>query len=630
MFRHIDDAIRILRFLALSARPVLLKEVAEIVAYDLEHNAGFNEELRLHEPHDLLAICSSLVTIVVIKDISWQTRQTYALDDQNLYSKDDIVQLEDLRLAHFSVKEWLVNNRNATNLIPSFGPSEKLAHDVIAQSCLTSLMHFREPTDLRTISQEEYPFIKYAAQYWDHHMRAVEGSKHSEDLQRICLDLFHQDNIAYRNLSRRIGWATGDLLAPKEEEPTPLYWACHYGLYELCKLLLDNKADSNETTGQYGGCLHAAIANGHNRVVQLLLDRKTDFRAYRRYVDNFIKGDLDSLQVAAHTGNTGALTALLAAGAELNSVGGHFGTALHASAANRDIVCIKFLLEHGAGVNFKAMGHTTVLQNAISMPESGDKEAIKILLEAGADANATGLNKGNHATPLELAFKHYNAETQVIVEWLLDHGADVNNKHGELGGALQASILVEPRRWGPEFYTGTGYKNQEEAMKVLLDRGASLEAQHDWTLSALQAATVSGSAVAIKLLIKSGIDINIKGGFFSTIMHSAALLRRWYCIELFYKAGAEREPLDRHGWTPPGCARVNGDGLACKILRQGYDPKKDGHLQRGGYLPSRWDNYAGLEEGVQIMGEALSATFGKFLPILNIEYLTIEGLMNAI
>ena len=587
--------------------------MAEIVAYDLKHKAGFNEDLRLSDPHDLLAICSSLVTIVVIKDLSWQTRHTYALEDHVPQQKGDIVELEDLRLAHFSVKEWLVKNRNATHLLPSFGASEKLAHDVVVQSCLTSIMHFTEPTDLATIAHNEFPFLKYAIQYWDYHMRALEGTSHSEDLQRICLDLFRQDNMAYRNLSRRISWAMGDPQVQKEEEPTPLYWACLYGLLELCKLLLDNNADPNETTGQYGSALHAAIASGHNHIVQLLLDRKADFQTYRRYIGNFVNGELNSLQVAAHTSNTAALTALMAAGAEINSVGGHFGTALHTSSANRDIKCIKLLLEHGADVNITALGHTTVLQDAISMPESGDKEAIKVLLEAGADPNATGWNRSKHATPLELAFKHYNAETQAVVEWLLDHGADVNNMNGELGGALQAAALVQPRKWGPEFYTGVGFKDQDEAMTLLLDHGASLDAQHDWSLSALQAATVAGSAAAIRLFIKRGVDTNAVGGFFGTTMHTAALLRRWYCIELFHKAGASLEPVDRHGWTPFGCARVNGDGLACKILRPGYDPKLDGSLQRGGYAPSGWENYVGLEEGIVIGEDALSATFGQSL-----------------
>jgi hypothetical protein len=56
-----DDALKILRFLAFSSRPVTIEEVAEVVAVDLV-NLLFDPGERLIHPRETLSICSSLVS----------------------------------------------------------------------------------------------------------------------------------------------------------------------------------------------------------------------------------------------------------------------------------------------------------------------------------------------------------------------------------------------------------------------------------------------------------------------------------------------------------------------------------------------------------------------------------------
>ena len=90
-----QDAFRILQWLVYSARPLLLEEVAEIVAINTEE-AQFNPEDRLSDPRDLLTICSSLVTTVSVT-----TEGNYGASNE----------ATELRLAHFSVKEYLISDR---------------------------------------------------------------------------------------------------------------------------------------------------------------------------------------------------------------------------------------------------------------------------------------------------------------------------------------------------------------------------------------------------------------------------------------------------------------------------------------------------------------------------------------
>src|SRR5579862_5175895 len=57
-----ENALKILQWLAWSARPLRIEEIAEIIAVDIEDNPRFDPERRFPEPQDILILCSSLVT----------------------------------------------------------------------------------------------------------------------------------------------------------------------------------------------------------------------------------------------------------------------------------------------------------------------------------------------------------------------------------------------------------------------------------------------------------------------------------------------------------------------------------------------------------------------------------------
>jgi hypothetical protein len=141
---YIQDAMKVLQTLVYSARPLRISEVAKMLAVDVDCEMRFDVERRLPEPRDILIICSSLVTTS-----STRYKVSYTLDDADdtddsddgdyadnctdLYEsdyledsddmddKDDVDSLdgsdrigdatEKLRLAHFSVKEYLTLDR---------------------------------------------------------------------------------------------------------------------------------------------------------------------------------------------------------------------------------------------------------------------------------------------------------------------------------------------------------------------------------------------------------------------------------------------------------------------------------------------------------------------------------------
>jgi hypothetical protein len=59
---HRTHVHKILQWLAFSARPLTLAEVAEAIAVDLDAGVLLDFDERIIKPHDILAICSGLVT----------------------------------------------------------------------------------------------------------------------------------------------------------------------------------------------------------------------------------------------------------------------------------------------------------------------------------------------------------------------------------------------------------------------------------------------------------------------------------------------------------------------------------------------------------------------------------------
>jgi hypothetical protein len=61
--QHSDYVHKVLQWLAFSARPVTLAEVADALSVNLDHGCLLDLDQQLRNPQDILTICSTLVTI---------------------------------------------------------------------------------------------------------------------------------------------------------------------------------------------------------------------------------------------------------------------------------------------------------------------------------------------------------------------------------------------------------------------------------------------------------------------------------------------------------------------------------------------------------------------------------------
>ena len=98
-------------------------------------------------------------------------------------------------------------------------------------------------------------------------------------------------------------------------------------------------------------------------------------------------------------------------------------------------------------------------------------------------------------------------ENVEIIRLLLDKGADVNAQGGKHGNALQAAA-----------YTGN-----LEVTRLLLDKGANVNAQGGEYDNALQAAAASWRAEVevIRLLLDKGADVNAQGGIYGNALQAS-------------------------------------------------------------------------------------------------------------
>ena len=109
------------------------------------------------------------------------------------------------------------------------------------------------------------------------------------------------------------------------------------------------------------------------------------------------------------------------------------------------------------------------------------------------------------------------------VRLLLKKGAEVNAQLGPYGNALQAASV----------------QGHEAVVNMLLNRGARINAQCGHYGNALQAASFQGHEGVVKLLLNKGAKVNAQGGHYGNALRAAQFRSHEKVIELLVKEGAD-------------------------------------------------------------------------------------------
>lgn len=515
---HIKYVLSMLQWLVSSARPLRLEELAEVIAIDIYSNPRFDVERRFLEKRDALKICSSLVTTVDVVNDLFSGGETHT----------------EIKLAHFSVKEYLLSDRIRMGPAERYSITHVGSNEYIGEACISYLLHFEDPSLFVLHDVSDFPLARYAARYWTQHVRHADAD--ARTVHQLTIDLFASETRAYGNLN----WLYDPDYQRREASarknyrfsPPPLYYASQAGLVKATKLLIEAGADVNAGGGRCGSALQAAAASGTEDVVELLIAHGADV--------NFQGGLFgNALQAAAANGFQSLVEVLLAAAANVDAKGGEYSFALQAASFEGHHEIVKCLIAHGADVNAERGRYGNALLAAAS---EGHTSIVEQLLVHGADPNAEG---GFFGRALHEAAGRGH---QRVVELLVQHGAYVNLLGGDRF-PLQAAA----------------FEGQHEILEFLLHSGADVNAQGGYYHTALQAGSSGGSALVIEQLLANGAEVNLEGGTFGNALQAACYKGHEKCAHLLLLKRADAKMRGRYGNAMQVAIFRRHDGIVEKL-----------------------------------------------------------------
>ncbi|XP_069117385.1 inversin-like isoform X4 [Argopecten irradians] len=217
----------------------------------------------------------------------------------------------------------------------------------------------------------------------------------------------------------------------------PLLWAASAGNSESCKLLVKAGADVNAIDKDGLSALHCAASRGHTKCIETLKNLGAN-------VDLADKNNCTALFYAITLGNKECTKALLKFGSNPNHQDNRGRTPTHCAAIKGCVDTVKMLDKHGAQLWTASIredcpiheaaqgGFCDVVKyllkwkndpNAVNLPNKGGRTCLhiaaivnnlplcKLLIDNGADKNATMVHKDKTYTPYDAAVVKGNQET---------------------------------------------------------------------------------------------------------------------------------------------------------------------------------------------------------------------------
>ena len=392
---------------------------------------------------------------------------------------------------------------------------------------------------------------------------------------------------------------------------TPLSSAAQAGQTEVVKLLLAHGAKD-----EGGAAIVAAYVQGHAQIEELLergatrprnpkvvqrllfaAINKSDLSRFRSLLDagSSDKDELLSYLVSQEVAPIEMVRLLLGKGARVNQKSNYMTPLMHA-ADKGHVEVLKLLLAKGAQVNDRTYEGTALTLAA----GRGNLDVVRLLLEAGADVSQQGRSG---TTALIVAAARSNLE---VMRLLLDKGAGVNGTDA-YGGATAlmsadsadkvkllvargARVNAKDRRSGTALMAAASRDNVE-VVSALLSSGADVNARNSEGSTALNYALESGylhrqrkvNVKVIQLLLGKGADVNTQNQDGETALMQAVRCGNAEVVQLLLKGGADVGAVDTLDNTAHVLAYRLGHAELVKLL-EGAAPQKPPARVRNAFL----------------------------------------------
>ena len=563
-----EDALTALKWLTFSGRPLMLDELVEALLLSPSRQPAYNPENRLSDPYDIMQILPGLVSI----------------------STNTKLSKEEIRLAHFSVKEYLMSEKIRHEPTSYFGTDLVAANQLLTEACLAYILHYTTAKE-RTNSAEDlrlFPLLYYACRYWYVHMKVIMNEGQLVSDSRTSTNLLSMQLL--QSDSARRSWLMvhrPDMIKKKpfpsyvhpNEFGSALYYTAYLGFTDAVKGLVDHEQPCNraQIVNTLGGCyglpLCAAAAIGHVDICRSLIQHGADIE--KEGSDYKHRGTGTALGLAARFGRVTTVKLLIENGANVegNSSSYH-GPAISAAAYNGHEHVVRLLLENGANVNGQGPDGKTSVHSAA---RGGHLGVVKILLEHNADIEARNKYK---ETPLIRAAINDQAE---MVGFLTKHGANIEAedhqgftalhrtvRHGRSG--TFAMLLEKGAQLGTRGGNGETLlhsavtEDRIDMLRVLFSLGVDLESQDHDGLTPLHVATSHDKESALLLLLDKGANLQSKDRISQTPLHKVASKGDVSVMRTLISRGADLEAEDEKNRTPLHLAVLGGRENAVRLL----------------------------------------------------------------
>ena len=548
--RKSEHACRLLLCVAVACRPLQVKGLAEILAFDFEGPIPvFREECRLNNPIEaVLSTCSTLLSVVKSRN-------------------SQVVQF-----AHFSVKEFLTSTRFAEKgdiISRRYHISMTPAHTAITQACLGMLLHLNQ--NITRDSLTRFPFAKYAAKHWLEHARLEGVSQNAEEGMKQLFDrtkphlsiwLWLYDPTLYPLTQRKISEG------PSPPRGTPLHYAAFCGLHDIAKTLATGypKDVNSQSFDNSSTPLHLASDKGLVDVAGMLVEYGADVSAQDKHKKT-------PLHLTSDRGHVGVARKLVELGADMSAQDEDGKTPLHVALLRDHADVARMLVELRADLSAQDKDGRTPLHVASSW---GRVDLARMLVQLSADVSA---QDKDGRTPLYLALDsgHVEVARMLVVEL----GADVSarDKDGKtplhlalfLDHVAVARMLVElgadvsaQSKDGKTPLHVASSRGHLDVARMLVELGADVSAQDKYQMTPLHLASSRGLVDVTRMLVELGADLSAQNKGGSTPLHLASSRGRVDVARMLVELGADISAQDKDGnpaapgvvpgsWTWPGC-----------------------------------------------------------------------------
>ncbi|CAN9388993.1 unnamed protein product [Alternaria alternata] len=431
-----------LEWLAFSLRPLSVAELTDACSIRIDNPQEPVFEEGGYEA--LVGLFSVLCSLIIVEDQSDETDDYYSDDSiqdplPNKY--DTACYTQQVRLAHFSVKEYLVSNRlhQSHAELSKYALKETEVHRSLSQSCCAYLLRFTEQQNAKIWIDEAkpprgftrrrkdggiqhyakdllddfaptYTLLSYVCANWPRHQALTELVEEQLPVSmRLHLRVLENDRARTSWIRLHNHYSPFD----NRQDASALYWAAIFGLNQTASLLCKSKStqDINKVGGIFHAALQAAALCGNEKVVEIPIASGADVNCKGGFYGT-------ALHAAVFSGNTKIVDMLIANGADVDCEGGLYGTALQAAAWHGHEIIVDMLIANGADVGYYTYGFGfTALTQAT---RRGHNSIVLKLLKADVDKSTLNV-KSQDGTALERA-AHEGHEQ--IVEELLAAGAD--------------------------------------------------------------------------------------------------------------------------------------------------------------------------------------------------------------